>query len=43
MKFKVRVYLGDKLIAEDKLKDVVINSPVVNKIVNNVVERTYKL
>lgn len=43
MKFKVRVYLGDELIPEDKLKDIVINSPVVNRIVNNVVDRTYEI
>ena len=42
MKFKVRVYLGGKLIPEDKLKDIVINSPVVNRIVDAVVERAYK-
>ena len=43
MKFKVRVYLGDELITEDKLKDVVINSPVVNRIVNSVADRTYEV
>lgn len=42
MKFKVRVYLGSKLIPKDKLKDIVINCPVVNRIVDAVVERTYK-
>lgn len=42
MKFKVRVYLGDKLIPTDKLKDIVINSPVVNQIVDNVVDRVYQ-
>lgn len=41
MKFKVRVFLGDELIPEDRLKDIVINSPVVDRIVNNVVERNY--
>ena len=39
MKFKVRVYLGDELIPEEKLKDIVINSPVVNRIVNTVADR----
>lgn len=43
MKFKVRVFLGDQLIEEDKLKDLVINNPVVNRIVNNVVDRTYEV
>ena len=43
MKFKVRVFLGDELIPEDKLKDIVINSPVVNRIVNTVIERTYEV
>jgi hypothetical protein len=42
LKFKVRVYLGDELIPDEKLKDIVINSPVVNRIVDNVVERTYQ-
>lgn len=42
MKFKVRVFLGDELIPDEKLKDIVINSPVVNRIVDNVVERTYQ-
>jgi hypothetical protein len=42
LKFKVRVYLGDELIPDEKLKDIVINSPVVSRIVNNVVERTYQ-
>ena len=41
MKFKVSVFLGDELIPEDRLKDIVINSPVVDRIVNNVVERNY--
>lgn len=43
MKFKVRVYLDDELIPEEKLKDIVINSPVVRTIVDNVVERTYQV
>ena len=42
LKFKVRVYLGDELIPEEKLKDIVINSPVVNRIVDGVAERTYQ-
>jgi hypothetical protein len=42
LKFKVRVFLGDELIPDEKLKDIVINSPVVNRIVDNVVERTYQ-
>lgn len=43
MQFKVRVFLGDELIPEDKLKDVYICSPVVNRIVDNVVDRTYEI
>lgn len=43
MQFKVRVFLGDELIPEDKLKDVYINSPVVNRIVDTVVDRTYEI
>lgn len=43
MKFTVRVFLGDELIPEDKLKDIVINSPVVNRIVDAVIERTYEV
>lgn len=39
MKFTVRIFLGDKLIPDDKLKDIVINSPVVNRIVNTVADR----
>lgn len=42
LKFKVRVFLGDELIPEDKLKDVYINSPYVNKVVNAAVDRVIK-
>jgi len=38
MDFKVRVFWGDRLIEEDKLKDIVINSPVIDRIINRAVK-----
>lgn len=42
MKFTVRVFLGGKQIKEGRLGDIVINSPVVNRIVDAALERTYR-
>ena len=43
MKFTVRVFLGKEQIEESRRKDIVINSPVVNRIVNAAVDRTYEI
>ena len=42
MKFTVRVFLGGKQIEAGRLGDIVINSPVVNRIVDAALERTYR-
>ena len=38
MEFNVRVYWGDKIIEKEKLKDVVINSPVIDRIINRAIK-----
>ena len=38
MEFNVRVYWGDKIIEKEKLKDVVINSPVIYRIINRAIK-----
>lgn len=43
MTFTVRVFLGDREIKPEELKDITINSPVVDTIINNVIERTYEV
>lgn len=43
MKFTVRVFLGKEQIEESRLKDIVINSPVVNRIVDAAVDSTYDI
>ena len=42
MKFKVRVYLGDQLIPEDQVPNLVIHCPVVDRIVKATAERCYE-
>lgn len=39
MEFKVEIYIGDKLIPQDKVPELVINNPVIDRIVNNAAER----
>lgn len=39
MEFKVEIYVGDKLIPHDKVPELVINNPVIDRIVNNAAER----
>ena len=43
MKFKVRVYLGDQLIPEDEVPNLVIHCPVVDSIVKAAAERSYEI
>lgn len=39
LKFKVRVFLGDQLIEEDEVQNLVIHCPVVDRIVKTTAER----
>ncbi len=39
MQFKVRMFLGDELIAPSELQNVVIRSKTVDRIVNDAAER----
>lgn len=39
MKFTVSVYIGDKLIPKDQLKNIIINSRVLNTIIIEAAER----
>ncbi len=39
MKFKVTIYLGDKLIKDEDIHKLVIRSDVIDRIVNSIVDR----
>ena len=43
MKFKVRVFLGNRLIPEDEVPNLTIHAPVVDRIINTAVERNYMI
>ena len=39
MKFTVEVYIGDKLVPKDQVKNLILNSPVLNIMIIEAAER----